>query len=221
MNIQIDIFVYRSDLETTILVSFPSKSLNYTVTNSSLQKLSTLTIAKFTISTRTDITLQTGVKYLTAIKMCRAFTLVVGITIGQNGLFFEESPKSIQCVVGYVFCPSQFCFNREKCHSLDGCVTTPWSVYGGGKCELWLFVHKIHFTLQEHVKTTKTVGTRFFFAEKNDEFVTRLTIVHYCPFQSTKYRLKEMGVDNKEQEASEEVYCPTCRNEKSVYLSTN
>ena len=31
MNIQIDISVHRSDLETTILASFPSKSLNYTV----------------------------------------------------------------------------------------------------------------------------------------------------------------------------------------------
>ena len=44
------------------LVSFPSKSLNYTVINLFLQKLSTLTIVKFPISTRTDITLQTSVK---------------------------------------------------------------------------------------------------------------------------------------------------------------
>ena len=62
MNIQIDKFLHRSDLETTILAYFASKSLNYTAINFFLQKLSTLTIAKFTISRRTDITLQTSVK---------------------------------------------------------------------------------------------------------------------------------------------------------------
>ena len=41
---------------------FPSKSLNYTAISLFLQKLSTLTIVKFTISTITDITLQTSVK---------------------------------------------------------------------------------------------------------------------------------------------------------------
>ena len=41
------------------------------------------------------------------------------------------------------------------------------------------------------------------------------------PFESTKYRNKEMCVDNKFQEAIGDVYCPTCRNEKCVYSSTN
>ena len=41
---------------------FPSKSLNYRAINLFLRKMSTLTIAKFTISTRTDFTLQTGMK---------------------------------------------------------------------------------------------------------------------------------------------------------------
>ena len=40
---------------------FSIKILNYTATKSFLQKLSTLAIVKFTISTRTDITLQTSV----------------------------------------------------------------------------------------------------------------------------------------------------------------
>ena len=62
LNTHIDKFVYRSDLETKILACFPSKSLNYTAINLFLPKLSTLTIAKFTISTRIDITLQTSVK---------------------------------------------------------------------------------------------------------------------------------------------------------------
>ena len=62
LNIQIDKFIYLFDLETTILVYSPSKSLNYTSINLFLQKLSTLTIVKFSISTRTDITLQKSVK---------------------------------------------------------------------------------------------------------------------------------------------------------------
>ena len=39
------------------------------------------------------------------------------------------------------------------------------------------------------------------------------------PFQSAKYRKKEVCVDNIK--AIGDVYCPTCRNEKCVYISTN
>ena len=38
--------------------------------------------------------------------------------------------------------------------------------------------------------------------------------------QSTKYKKKELCVDNKVREIIGDVYCPTCRNEKCVYLST-
>ena len=41
------------------------------------------------------------------------------------------------------------------------------------------------------------------------------------PFQSTKYRKKEVCVDNKVPEIIGDVYCPTCRNEKCVYISIN
>ena len=41
------------------------------------------------------------------------------------------------------------------------------------------------------------------------------------PFQSTKYRKKELCVDDKVREIIGDVYCPTCRNEKCVYISTN
>ena len=41
------------------------------------------------------------------------------------------------------------------------------------------------------------------------------------PVQSTKYRKKEWCVDIKVRESIGDVYCPTCRNEKCVYLSTN
>ena len=41
------------------------------------------------------------------------------------------------------------------------------------------------------------------------------------PFQLTKYKKKELCVDNKVQEIIGDMYCPTCRNEKCVYISTN
>ena len=40
-------------------------------------------------------------------------------------------------------------------------------------------------------------------------------------FQSSIYRKKELCVDKKIREAIGDVYCPTCRNEKCVYISTN
>ena len=41
------------------------------------------------------------------------------------------------------------------------------------------------------------------------------------PFQSTKFGKKELCVDNKLRETIGDVFCPTCRNEKCVYISTN
>ena len=41
------------------------------------------------------------------------------------------------------------------------------------------------------------------------------------PVQSTKYRKKELCVDNKVRETISDVCCPTCRSEKCVYLSSN
>ena len=96
------------------------------------------------------------------------------LSLGPGVYFFEESPKSIQGVIGDVFCPGKYCLNREKFKSIGGYVTNPRSIYGCNKCEAWLFVHKVPFRLQEHVKTTKTDKTRFFFAKKD---VTRKTIL--------------------------------------------
>ena len=41
------------------------------------------------------------------------------------------------------------------------------------------------------------------------------------PVQSTKRRKKDLCVDNKVRETIRDVYCPRCKNEKCVYLSTN
>ena len=96
-----------------------------------------------------------------------------------NGVYiFEESPKSVQDVIGDVFCRSKFCSNRQKCDSRDGYVTTPRSIYGCGKCGAWLFNHEIPFMLQEHVKRTKTDSTRSLL--KEDELGTEQTIVTQC-----------------------------------------
>ena len=88
------------------------------------------------------------------------------LSFRQGVYIFEESLKSIQDVTRGVYCTGKYCCNREKCESIRGYVTTPRSIYGCGKCGAWLFVHKVPFMLQEHVKTTKTNKTRFFFVIK-------------------------------------------------------
>ena len=98
------------------------------------------------------------------------------LSIGQGVYTFEETQKSIQDIIGNVYCPGKYCSNREKCESLDSYVTTPRSIYDCRNCAAWLFVHKVPFMLQEHVKTTKTDKTRFFFAEK-DDFGTQQTTI--------------------------------------------
>ena len=128
------------------------------------------------------------------------------LSLGQGVYIFEENPKSIQVIIGDVFCPGEYCLNREKCKSIGGYVTTSRSIYGCDNCGAWLFVNKVPSTLQEHVKTTKTDKTRFFFA-KRDELVTRRKIVQKVPFQSTKNRKKEMCAYNIKTIG--DVYCPT------------
>ena len=98
--------------------------------------------------------------FLLEIKQIRFF-----LSPGQRVYNFEETPKSVQVFIGDVYCPGKYCSNRVKCESLDGYVTTPRSIYGCGKCEARLFVHKVPFMLQEQVKTTKTDKSRFFFAK--------------------------------------------------------
>ena len=96
------------------------------------------------------------------------------LSLGPGVHIFEDNPKSIKDVIGDVYCRGEYCLNKEKCKSIGGYVTTPRSIYDCDNCGAWLFVHKVPFTLQEHVKTTKTDKTRLFFAKKD---VTRQTIV--------------------------------------------
>ena len=99
---------------------------------------------------------------------------------------FEESPKSIHDVIGDAYCPGKYCFSREKCESLDGYVTTPRPIYGCGKCRACLFVHKVPFMLQEHVRTTQTDKTRLFLCSKKMNSVSNKRLLPNVPFQSTK-----------------------------------
>ena len=64
---------------------------------------------------------------------CAIFLLkikqILFLSFGQGGLHFsEERPKSIQDAFGDVNRPGKYCFNREKCESLDGYVTTPRTI---------------------------------------------------------------------------------------------
>ena len=131
------------------------------------------------------------------------------MSFGQVVYIFEEFPKSVQDDIGDVYCPGKLCSNREKCASLGGQVTTPRSIYGCGKYGAWLFVHKVPFMLQEHVKTTKTSKTRFFFAKKMNLLPNKQFLLN-VPFQSTEYRKKDLCVDNQVQETAGDVCCPTC-----------
>ena len=115
------------------------------------------------------------------------------LSFGPGVYIFEENPKSIQDIIGDVYCPGEFCLNREKCKSIAGYLTSPRSIYGCDNCGGWLIDHKAPFTFQEHVKTTQTDKTRFFFGKKD---VTR-QLLNKVSFQSTKHRKKAFCVDNK------------------------
>ena len=60
------------------------------------------------------------------------------LSLGQGVKFFEENPKSFQDVIGDVYCPGEYCLNREKCKFIGGYVTTPRSIYARDNCGAWL-----------------------------------------------------------------------------------
>ena len=56
------------------------------------------------------------------------------LSLGQGiYIFGQRTPKSIQDVIGDVYCPGKYCSNREKCESFDGYGTTPRSIHGCAK----------------------------------------------------------------------------------------
>ena len=141
------------------------------------------------------------------------------LSFGRGVYIFEESPKSVQDVIGDVYCPGRYCSNREKCESLDNYVTIPSSIYGCGRCGAWLFVHKVSIMLQELVKALKTGKTRFYLLE-NFNLAVKEQLVLNVTFQSIKNGKKELYVHNKGQEAIGDAYSATCRKENCVFIST-
>ena len=103
-----------------------------------------------------------------------------------------------------MYCPGKYCLNKEKCESIGGYVTTPRSIHSCGKCGAWLFVLKVPFTLQEHVKTTKTDKTRFFFVKKRCYPTNKYYLMSYlnqtkiekknCVWTTKYERLSEMCI---------------------------
>ena len=47
------------------------------------------------------------------------------LSFGPRVYIFEENPKSIQDVIGDVYCPGEYCLNKEKCKSFGSYVATP------------------------------------------------------------------------------------------------
>ena len=56
------------------------------------------------------------------------------LSLGQRVYIFEENPKSIRDVIGDVYCPGEYCLNREKCKSIGGYLTTLRSIFGFDNC---------------------------------------------------------------------------------------
>ena len=73
-----------------------------------------------------------------------------------------------------------------------------------------------------HVTTTreddKNRQNTFFLCEKKMNLLPDEQLFVDVPFHPIKKRKKEICVVNEVQETIGEVYCPTCRNEKCVYL---
>ena len=142
------------------------------------------------------------------------------LSFGQGVYVFEESPKSIQDVIGDVYCSGEFCLNREKCEFHGGYVTTPRSIYGCGKCGALLFVHKVPFMLQEHVKTTKTDKARVFFVKKRSTWYRRNTCYLLFHFNHPNIERKKCVWTTKYKRLMEMCIVPHVET-KSVYNSTN
>ena len=88
------------------------------------------------------------------------------LSFGQGVYNFEESPKSVQDVIGDVFCPGKYCSNREKCESLGGYVKTPGSFYGCGKFGAWLFPHKFPLCYKSTKRRHKQTKDAFYLLKK-------------------------------------------------------
>ena len=77
------------------------------------------------------------------------------------------------------------------------------------------------FSVIRERKDDKNSQYTLFLCQEKMNLVPNTKLLVNAPFQSAKYRKKELCVDNKVQQTIGDLYCPTCRNKKCVYISTN
>ena len=105
-------------------------------------------------------------------------------SFGQGVYISEESPKSIQGVIGDVFCPAKYCFNWQKCQPLRGYVTNSRYIYGFGECGAWLF-KKFSLRYKSTYRQQKRTKHAFFQVKKMNLLPDK-QLFNNVPFQSTK-----------------------------------
>ena len=125
-----------------------------------------------------------------------------------DALFCFSLPLTREAATGDVHCFNKNC-KGEKCVFLYAHITNPRSIYGGGKCGLLSLVLNELCTLQEHVKTTKTDKTRFFWPTQK-KLLPGKQIFIIASVQSTKYSEKKVQFLSGQQSTSNK-----CRGESS------
>ena len=89
-------------------------------------------------------------------------------SLGQGVYIFEESPKSVEDVIGDVYCPGKYCSNREKCESIGGYVTTPRSILWLWKMWSLVVCSQSSFYVTRARKDDKNRQNMFFLLEKHE-----------------------------------------------------
>ena len=102
-----------------------------------------------------------------------------------------------------------------------------WWSCNNSEIHLWLWkvwclvvCSQSSFRITRARKEDKNRQNTFCLCQKKMNLVPNKQLLLNVPFQSTKYRKKELCVDNKVRETIGDVYCPACRIEKCVYIST-
>ena len=181
LSTQIDRFVYPSDWETTLLVNFPSKSLNYTAIKSFLRKLSILAIVNFTIFPRFDITLQTSVKNSRVVTICSAFTPDCG------------NDDSTIIVIGDVYCTKTKCLGKLSLHKKTF-QSLGRSDYQCPQCESVCQVPNFHFE-DPAISFFLSLGQGVYIFEESPKSVQDVIEDVYCPdrYCSSRQKSESLG----------------------------
>ena len=138
----------------------------------------------------------------------------------SRGLYFWREPKiSSRC--------RWRCLLSWEVLSQQRDMRICWWLCNNSEIHLWLWkvwclvvCSQSSFCITRARKDNKNRQNTFFLCQKKMDLVPNKQLLLNVPFQSTKYRKKELCVDNKVRETIGDVYCPTCRNEKCVYIST-